>query len=400
VIVVDSSEATPTESLQIQPKNMKNNMMHLILLLIIYIDISMAWLITPSLNNNGILSSHTSLNLAVQDKISGLGKGLGLQWDEDSSEKIKSSENNINGNNINDRGEKQGIPFIIQKIGRGTKSEIEEITDMCIDVFFNEEKKTDTNNGEVSSNKKKRVKPWKALQLAYLGNMQRGDILARNAFKPEQKVDLIVARRVYPVDTARIVDLIDDNNRQTSSNIISDKSQIYNIDQSKKIMYVTGEVIGYVEVMEKQFGLGGNFNNEKPKPIINNRKKKKKQSGEKPRPYLGNLSVVDYARKSGVGSRLVQTCEEVVMNWNRGHTEIVLQVEDDNKSAIQFYKRRGYEFVYADPTCRRFDTSGFILKETRVTKYAMLKRLPVANRSKDEEANDIGQKLKGFFFAQ
>ena len=166
-------------------------------------------------------------------------------------------------------------------------------------------------------------------------------------------------------------------------------------------MYVTDEIIGYVEVMEKQFGLGGNFNNEKPKPIINNRKKKKKkQSGEKPRPYLGNLSVVDYARKSGIGSKLVETCEKVVLGWNRGHKEIVLQVEDDNKSAIQFYKRRGYEFVYADPTCRRFDTSGFILKETRVTKYAMLKRLPVADRSKDEEANDIGQKIKGFFFAQ
>ena len=375
----------------------------MLLLTIIYIDISMAWVPTPSLNNNGISSTHTSLNLAVQDKISGLGKGLGLQWDEDSSKISKSSEDDINGNNINNRGGKQGIPFIIQKIGRGTKSEIEEITDMCIDVFFNEEKKTDPNKVSNPSNKKKRVKPWKALQLAYLGNMQRGDILARNAFKPEQKVDLIVARRVYPVtDTAQIVDLIDDNtkNTQTSSNIISDKSQIYNIDRSKEIMYVTGEIIGYVEVMEKQFGLGGNFNNEKPKPIINNRKKKKKQSGEKPRPYLGNLSVVSYARKSGIGSKLVETCEKVVLGWNRGHTEIVLQVEDDNESAIQFYKRRGYEFVYADPTCRRFDTSGFILKETRVTKYAMLKRLPAANRSKDDEASDIGQKIKGFFFAQ
>ena len=374
------------------------SMLHIIL----YINTAMAWVPTPSLNNY-VISSHTSLNLAVQDTISGLGKGLGLQWDEDSSKISKSSEDDINGNNINNRGGKQGTPFIIQKIGRGTKSEIEEITDMCIDVFFNEEKKTDPNNeGSNPSSKKKRVKPWKALQLAYLGNMQRGDILARNAFKPEQKVDLIVARRVYPVtDTAQIVDLIDDNtkNTQTSSNIISDKSEIYNIDQSKEIMYVTGEIIGYVEVMEKQFGLGGNFNNEKPKPIINNRKRKK-QSGEKPRPYLGNLSVVSYARKSGIGSKLVETCEKVVMNWNRGHTEIVLQVEDDNKSAIQFYKRRGYEFVYADPTCRRFDTSGFILKETRVTKYAMLKRLPVANRSKDEEASDIGQKLKGFFFAQ
>ena len=89
----------------------------------------MAWVPTTSINDNKV-SSHTSLNLAVQDKISGLGKGLSLQWDEDSSEKLSKSTD------INNRGGKQGIPFIIQKIGRGTKTEIEEITDMCIGKFI------------------------------------------------------------------------------------------------------------------------------------------------------------------------------------------------------------------------------------------------------------------------
>ncbi len=33
----------------------------------------------------------------------------------------------------------QRVPFIIQKIGRGDKENIEEITRLCIDVFFNEQ---------------------------------------------------------------------------------------------------------------------------------------------------------------------------------------------------------------------------------------------------------------------
>jgi hypothetical protein len=54
---------------------------------------------------------------------------------------------------------------------------------------------------------------------------------------------------------------------------------------------------------------------------------------------------------------------------------MVLQVEEDNTDAIRFYKKRGWQFVYADPTCRRYDTSGFFLKESRITKYAMVKQI-------------------------
>ena len=343
------------------------------------------------------------LNLfAIQDKISGLGLGLGLQWD-DSNNNVQSQRNNINGNiGEKQQPQQQRVPFIIQRIGRGEKSEIEEITNMCIDVFFNEQKNAEQVSDQATN--KKRMAPWKAIQLAYLNNMQRSDILARNVFKQDQLVDLVVARRVYPVeDTSQI--------NEDGNNLIDDIREIYNIEQLTESstnggMYITGEVIGYCEVSEKNFGLGavGNYNNEK-KPS-STKKKRQRPGGEKPRPYLSNLSVVAYARQSGIGSKLMDACEDAVRSWNAGHREIVLQVEEDNPTAIQFYKRRGYKFVFADPTCRRFDTSGFVLKETRITKYAMVKKLDTSvngsgsNGAGRYDASSFVEKLRNSFFVQ
>lgn len=281
------------------------------------------------------------------------------------------------------------VPFIIQNIGRGKNSEIDEIVRLCIDVFFNEQEDV-AANGEGG---KKQVTPWKALQLAYLRNFQTGDILARNAFQQDQLVDLIVARRVYPVPSGTKIN----GNRE---GFIDDVTRIYNAERPTstnggEVMYSTGEIIGYCEVSEKNFGLGDNFET-----------RRRKDATKMPRPYLSNLSVVEGARNSGVGSKLLDACEEAVRNWKANHTEIVLQVEEDNPTAIQFYKARGWEFVFADPTCRRYDTSGFFLRESRITKYAMIKRLDaVGNLGKTpEKASDIRssliQKLRSSFFVQ
>jgi ribosomal protein S18 acetylase RimI-like enzyme len=270
------------------------------------------------------------------------------------------------------------VPFIIERIGRGTESELKEISRLCIDVFFNKQE----NVEGLATNKQ--VAPWKSVQLAYLRTYQYGDLMARNAFKQNEQVDLIVARRVYPIK------------QQTDNMKMVDSSQIYNLGQTSAKrnaqQFAAGEIIGYAEVSEKIFGLGGKFDT--------------RSSEEKLRPYLSNLSVVEYARQSGVGSKLLDACEKAVLNWNATYSEIVLQVEEDNTSAIKFYKRRGWEFVFADPTCRRYDTSGLFLKETRITKYAMLKRLDLGgedNGSKrKEDASDFGssliKKLRGSWF--
>jgi ribosomal protein S18 acetylase RimI-like enzyme len=295
------------------------------------------------------------------------------------------SKNDDNKDTTNDT--KQRIPFILQRLGRGNKQEIEEITQLCVDVFFNEQESLSNNN------EKKRVAPWKAVQLAYLRNYQRGDILSRNAFKQDQLVDLIVARRVYSVDAS--------SNVNRNAKTIDSDCQIFNADQLPfrgESKLIAGEIIGYCEMMEKKFGLGGNFDGNKPNDV----------EEEKLRPYLGNLSVVQYARQSGVGSKLMDEGEKVVREWDAGHTEIVLQVEEDNTLAIQFYKRRGWEFVFADPTCRRYDTSGFFLKESRITKYAMIKRLDkqstdqngLSNGETNSNGESLMEKLRNSFFVR
>eukprot|EP00984_Skeletonema_dohrnii_P035387 scaffold35072_cov144-Skeletonema_dohrnii-CCMP3373.AAC.3 len=316
----------------------------------------------------------------------------------DSLQKKLDSESSDVNQSTSTNGSKQRIPFIIQRLGRGTKQEIEEITQLCVDVFFNAQEDVPNNND------KKSTAPWKAVQLAYLRNYQRGDILSRNAFKKDQLVDLIVARRVYSVDTS--------SNMNAIANKIDSVDQIFNADQlpsgGDESKFYAGEIIGYCEMVEKKFGLGGKFEGDEPNGDDNeegdDEEENEGKMEEKLRPYLGNLSVVKYARRSGVGSKLMDEGEQVVREWDAGHTEIVLQVEEDNPSAIQFYKRRGWEFVFADPTCRRYDTSGFFLKESRVTKYAMIKRLDKTKADQNglKEANDAGEslmdKLRNSFF--
>lgn len=40
-----------------------------------------------------------------------------------------------------------------------------------------------------------------------------------------------------------------------------------------------------------------------------------------------------------------------------------------------FYERRGYDVVFADPTSRRYEASGFFVKNVRTTKICMRKKL-------------------------
>ncbi|KAL3807835.1 hypothetical protein ACHAXA_009725 [Cyclostephanos tholiformis] len=305
------------------------------------------------------------------------------------------------------------IPFIIQNIGRGNKDEIDEIVKLCIDVFFNDGGAWDHDDDEVvigtngivgngrGRSRRAAMTPWKAMQLAYLRKFQTGDILARNAFRRDQLVDLIIARRVHPVVYGGGTTVMNGN----GGDVIDDVRRIYNVDTTKaspNVTYRTGEIIGYCEVSEKNFGLGDNYVNDN-----NNGRRRRKDADKSTRPYLSNLSVVEGARKSGIGSRLLDACVQAVRDWDGNYTEIVLQVEEDNPIAIQFYKRRGWEFVFADPTCRRYDTSGIFLRETRITKYAMVKRLDndFGNRVQNERESDIvgsqfRQRLRSSFFVQ
>ena len=281
----------------------------------------------------------------------------------------------------NDDSTKRGqskVPFIIQRIGRGDEEQIEKIAAMCVDVFFNPSMSGEASRPSASKN----TPAWRSLQLAYLRSAQIGDMRARRAFKKESRVDLIVARRIEqrpPAEIEEHCEVMGTNNM----------TEIYNSEQLSTAengeVLVLGPIIGYCEVSERKFGLGKGYNDTNA------------------RPYLSNLSVIESARQSGIGSRLVDACEEAVLDWDAKHTEIALQVEEDNKSAIQFYKKRGYEYVFSDPTCKRYDTSGFFLKENKVTKFAMIKRLENRRERRGEVRDDppsLVDRLRNSFFVQ
>jgi GNAT superfamily N-acetyltransferase len=135
------------------------------------------------------------------------------------------------------------------------------------------------------------------------------------------------------------------------------------MDPSAEMDYVRGDVLGFVEITERPYGLGV--------PYDGSREKRKRSKIL--RPVLTNLSVKTEARSSGIGSKLLKACERAVVQWK--FSEIVLEVEFDNEKALEWYKKRGYEEVFTDPSCRRFSTKGFFLTKERCAKICMRKEI-------------------------
>jgi len=234
---------------------------------------------------------------------------------------------------------------------------------------------------------RKSRRPWKGLQLAYLRRMQYSDLRFRSLGATSKPGYMFVAREVVPVRSEAEV---------TEDDLISDENSIQNVDVSNGEIrgWTRGDVLGFVEITEKRFGLGEEYDGADDDTFESQRsgdasnanevcsEEKVKlgktsglgSDGSTVRPFLSNLSVREDARRSGVGSALVESCEEAVLTWpDKQYTEIVLQVEQDNPSAQLFYEKRGYDVLFADPACRRFDTTGFILRQVPTTKVAMRK---------------------------
>lgn len=240
------------------------------------------------------------------------------------------------------------IPFIIERLPvRPANDQIfDDVADMCIEVFFND------NNSKV---------PWKALQLAYLRSLQSSDLRYRH-LQTSQPHCMVVARRVVPPS-------ISNNSNSKSQPLIVDFSNVYHLSAPEED-WVRGEILGFCEVTERTFGI---TNLRSSKPL---------------RPVLTNLSVRADARQAGIGSKLVDACEDAVLEWNTNHKEVILEVEEDNKKAFQFYKRRGYQVMFEDPACRRYNTNGIWLAKEQCTKICMGKDLSSKVAKKEGEASN------------
>jgi ribosomal protein S18 acetylase RimI-like enzyme len=143
------------------------------------------------------------------------------------------------------------------------------------------------------------------------------------------------------------------------------------IHEDEAPMYVKGPLVGFVEIVHTPYSLGVL---DDPDML---------QAGMKPhRPLLRNLVVAEHARNAGIGSRLLEACERHVQtHWQMN--ELVLEVDDlwsesspppsspdigsvdeqdtvaaaatSTPSAVEFYRKKGYEVVFSDPESKRYD---------------------------------------------
>ena len=113
------------------------------------------------------------------------------------------------------------------------------------------------------------------------------------------------------------------------------------------------------------------------------------------RPVITNLAVRADSRKLGLGRQLVQTVCDSIQSWEDcDFKEVVLQVEEDNIGGIRFYERLGFETVFLDPACRRYDTNGLVLRQMPITKIAMRKEL--STRGKRDQNSLFSSLQDGF----
>ncbi|CAM9114938.1 unnamed protein product [Phaeothamnion confervicola] len=106
------------------------------------------------------------------------------------------------------------------------------------------------------------------------------------------------------------------------------------------------------------------------------------------RPVVANLAVSPRVRRCGIGSSLMEACEEAARSW--GHTELTLQVEEDNYVARDFYHRLGFVALFVDRTARRYDTSGFLLQNVRCAKMTLRKVLDAHEPLAAEASGSFG----------
>jgi ribosomal protein S18 acetylase RimI-like enzyme len=242
------------------------------------------------------------------------------------------------------------IPFLIEPLGvQPNYTVFQEIAAMCIQAFF--------NDGEESFNTVPFYKQW---QLKSLRSLQQADLQRRRQRFRDTNV-MFVARQVVAADEAdykKTPILLDLQSVENRSSLPSSAD------------YCRGPVLGFVEVTQRPYGLGDETAELDDASKITRRKSKCYQS----RAILTNLSVQKAARRSGLGSKLVERCEQYVQqDWNM--REMILEVEDDNLVAERFYEKRGYNVLFEDPASRRYMVDGFWIQQVRCTRKIMRKDL-------------------------
>jgi ribosomal protein S18 acetylase RimI-like enzyme len=335
------------------------------------------------------------------------------------------------------------VPFVIERVPNyvnpSSTKMYQEIAHMCITAFFNNDNNNSNNNSKDPSRRNQNrdnIPFYKEWQLRYLRTLQAGDLERRRKREPI-KNRMFIARRVLPYSNSNN----NNGSKTTTTNsriqqrpLVLDTSTIRNLpttssssntrNNNDDVEYMLDDIIGFVEVTQRPYGLG--------------------ETGYMVERFvLTNLSVDDTVRNSSIGSALVAVCEGTVyqeyvqeqkkinlngnsntspisstngddgtnnkingLKWNLDTTDnrkernlntntalivipdMVLEVEEDNINAIDFYRKRGYVDVCVDPTSRRYDTSGLWLQQVRCKRLVMTKDLRRTTPFQYNNSND------------
>jgi [ribosomal protein S18]-alanine N-acetyltransferase len=95
------------------------------------------------------------------------------------------------------------------------------------------------------------------------------------------------------------------------------------------------------------------------------------EAGSKQTGHIITIDVLDEARRSGLGSRLIAAAEERLLA--QGCQAILLETAVDNASALAFYKRHQYFLVKTIPRYYATGVDAFVLKKD------LLSQPPTAN---------------------
>jgi ribosomal protein S18 acetylase RimI-like enzyme len=227
----------------------------------------------------------------------------------------------------------------------------------------------------------------KELQIGYLKNLQAADLRRRRErFKDTNEMFLAYeVKRVTGTSTAILSQplLLDDELKNDVYNLNNKKRKIRDDDFSNDNddCYVRGDLLGFVEITQRPYGLGSSSiavessSSSEEEEIVTTYEYNTSLSGnDRPmRPVLTNLAVLKGARRSGIGSKLVDACEtHVRKDWNMN--EIILEVEDYNTKGLEFYQKAGFDVLFSDPASRRYDiNSSLWLKKVRCRREIMRK---------------------------
>ncbi|GMH59867.1 hypothetical protein TL16_g02918 [Triparma laevis f. inornata] len=140
----------------------------------------------------------------------------------------------------------------------------------------------------------------------------------------------------------------------------------------------TGEVIGFVELRVRNFGIKETLNdgslrfNSGVYEYFPNSPPSSRLSFTLT-PVITNLIVNPKYRKTGLGSKLVKCC--MMKAKSLKFDTVALQVEKSNLRSIEWYEGLGFEKLYEDKSSRRVEVGVFGERSVRTTKVTMSKSI-------------------------